>query len=224
MTTPTQTLPERLRLAAEIIEKLLSWEYEQESAKGHWVKGSNLLFCISQLGTQIRIAFPDWPTLQPGDSWHNPANLTREQFGAEYRPLTVKEQKSVKNSSPNRQEMDAWVQAKWDTSQWKGGHSGQCYRLPIAHPWLFPAEPKMVPLEPIDIPPGSVFRHHQATQGLWIAPSEVAFEGLLFWSKSEDDNEGENFFLFYTKLQQDYLILRPGTTEWTSCEKPSTEF
>jgi len=219
MTTPTQTLPERLRLAADIIDKNLPWEWRWETEETWRPAGSTDWLATGCAGDErkfLRVKLTEWPTLPPGDSWHNPAGLTREQFGVEYRPLTVKERLDCDKKSRVRAEIAGYnLSGEWDSNV-IGSHPNITYRLPLETPWLFPAEPKMVPLEAKDVPPGSVFRLIAKDRGFeWFTLSAVGNHGLRMTFKNGDYD--------WATAQKELEILRPGTIEWVRCEKPSTE-
>lgn len=76
-----------------------------------------------------------------------------------------------------------------------------------------PVEPKLVPLEPQDIPPGSVFR--KPTDGYTFYTPVCVSSPLCGVYFADTINFGHS----YAELMDDWQILRPGTTEWVACSK-----
>ena len=76
-----------------------------------------------------------------------------------------------------------------------------CYRIK--------PEPKMIPLGPEDVPPGSAFRRVGDTQW-WMASSVDQIQVNL----------GQNGWSTYETLQKCFEIERPGE-DWMPCHKPA---
>jgi hypothetical protein len=76
----------------------------------------------------------------------------------------------------------------------------ECYRIK--------PEPRLVPLGPEDVPPGSVFRHKAAVDQVWAAPTSVEVHDLQLGGKAYS----------YIFLQREFLIKRPGE-DWKPCHK-----
>jgi hypothetical protein len=68
-----------------------------------------------------------------------------------------------------------------------------------------------VPLEPCDVPPGSVFRAKEYASGRWKAPVEVSEHGVNF--------ERRSTMTFQQLFESGWQIKRPTDTEWQPCYK-----
>lgn len=76
-------------------------------------------------------------------------------------------------------------------------------------------EPKLVPLDPEDVTPGSVIRHMNATEWNWY--SVVSIHRCNIALGSFNGNLGTDAPTYHQLI--DCLILRPGSTEWIPCSK-----
>jgi hypothetical protein len=72
-------------------------------------------------------------------------------------------------------------------------------------------KPQKVPLEPCDVPPGSVFRAKEYASGRWKAPVEVSEHGVNF--------ERRSTMTFQQLSESGWQIKRPTDTEWQPCCK-----
>jgi hypothetical protein len=72
-------------------------------------------------------------------------------------------------------------------------------------------KPQKVPLEPCDVPPGSVFRAKEYASGRWKAPVEVSEHGVNF--------ERRSTMTFQQLSESGWQIKRPTDTEWQPCWK-----
>ncbi len=77
-------------------------------------------------------------------------------------------------------------------------------------------EQKKVPLEPGDVPPGSVFSAMPEASG-YCVPSLVDEDGCLFASRSSDDYQDK--MVTWSDMVYGWWIWRPTDTEWQPCYK-----
>lgn len=77
-----------------------------------------------------------------------------------------------------------------------------------------PSPPKMVPLEPCDVPPGSVFRQPHYNQGVWSAAIAVNSTEVALVCHNPD-----LAIYSYQELQQKWQISRDNGKTWSRCEK-----
>ncbi len=206
-----QTLPEQLRLAADIREKNLPWNV-RVSPTAEWEVSFNggdnhLEFCLYK-GYEIRrapLTFPDPPE---GREWRNPENLTPEQVGVpEWRLLLRGESRD-----PTNQEYfsDEWEPLSSGES--KDQLAGLTYRTRAPLPAPAPAR---VPLTAADVPPGSFVRCNSDPETDWCPVVNVHNKGVMIIT-----DHGEVILVTWMRLFMDSKILRPGQ-DWQPCSKPS---
>jgi hypothetical protein len=70
----------------------------------------------------------------------------------------------------------------------------------------------LVPLDPQDVPPGSVVRyaHGRGFPGHWMAVTEVHGTGVRVGTVTYN----------WERLMESFEILLPGAVEWVACSKP----
>ncbi len=79
--------------------------------------------------------------------------------------------------------------------------------------WGVTEKPTLVPLEPSDVPPGSVVRRIDYTiHGQWLQVTEVHGTGVRIGTIAYR----------WEALQESFQILRPGNPEWKPCSKPQS--
>lgn len=77
-------------------------------------------------------------------------------------------------------------------------------------------KPRMIPLGPQDVPPGSVVRTKtdEDKHGWWMIVATDR-NHVYLGEMSEPQTK------FWSDLQKEYVILRPGSDVWQPCEKPA---
>ncbi len=203
-----QTLPEQLRLAAEILEKDLIFEAcgKDETmwfAPTRPYHSENYPHVYIRLGYEIRIkplTFPDPPE---GREWHNPQELTADAVGVPEWRLMLKGEKCCDGSFYYG--CTGWTDSGNGDS---GASESMTYRTRAPLPAPTPAR---VPLTAADVPVGSVFRHQSAAEYCWANLQSVNGEFVKI-----DDEKFE-----WVRLHEGgWLIQRPGQ-DWTECSKPA---
>ncbi len=203
MTTEQRTKKaEQLRIAAQIIETGCEWDYKVPDGRiefhpsEHETDSSRLGFCI-QHGYEIHIKEPEIPVPEG------------------YRELREYEKDG------------RWIEgAKWlnDKCEWifscvtdGGAYACKWKRI------IVPLPKPRVPLEPGDVPPGSVVRakgcdrFESDAQGEWAAVLNVDVEkGICIFTA------GLDFTWFsWVELMTSEEIKRPTDTEWQPASKPA---
>ncbi len=212
-----QTLPELLRLAADIEQAKLDgkppikWEYLKD---GLWSPGYDSYLILSILANydEIRrapLTFPDPPE---GREWQNPDNLTPEQVGVpEWRLLLRGESRD-----PTNQEYfsDEWEPLSSGES--KDQLAGLTYRTRAPLPAPAPAR---VPLTAADVPVGSAIRGAGEIDGRgWCIITSASETGIRIWRNW--DPGGQDEWRWADLMKDDVQILRPGQ-DWQPCSKPA---
>lgn len=80
-------------------------------------------------------------------------------------------------------------------------------------------EPKWEPLGPEDVPPGSVFRHRNWSNRLWVQPVSITEKGVVWLRLFSDGTHGSDFESWEALDLCNWQILRPSSTEWQPCRK-----
>lgn len=162
-----------------------------------------------------RIKPKEFPAPPEGESWHNPDNLTPEQVGEGYRLLL--ESEIIERRKPIAF-IDRWLNKEWNGASWWGSVKSRTYRAPLSTPfhWDKPKEPeppKMIPLSPEDIVPGSAIRaktnplRWRLIASISTGPHEIQYADGCCVGLNHLFNSGAE-------------ILRPGSTVWEPCCKP----
>lgn len=209
MNPETKERAAMLRQVADIIETNHPWQWWHISDQT-WRNPDDFHGdLIALIGSGEHKIRPVLATPPDGLTLHNPLNLTAEQVGIGYRLLCTVEVRQG----------EYWSQKE---SRWKSGvlpcqhlSPRDVYRVPISTPWpetseTLEKEPVRVPLEPQDVPPGSVVRLGEDDTG-WLMVCGVSEKSVHF-------NGG------YEKWTWDQMmpvmqILRPGSTTWEPCWK-----
>lgn len=223
MKTPT---PEQLRLAAEIIETGCEWEVAsnlESSIEPHFhaPRTSNKIefyltdgdWIIRKKPWQLSRHIPGFRPLEPNEQWHRD-NFTEEMLPDGWRPLLKGEKITFEEG--NDELLCDWEVNKSDFVKrfhWQRSYKG-APDTPDTDFWRtrrpLPPIKKLVPLEPSDVPPGSVIRRITDRNAYWNMVAAINIDGV----KTSKDNFGS-----WHNLMNEYEILRPGSTTWEPCFK-----
>lgn len=158
---------------------------------------------------------PAWrlPDPPPGKNWHRD-DWTEEMLPEGYRPLMDGELPESGDEICSVATIGRWMMMHRDALK-KPARQNESHQRTRRLP---PAK-KRLTLGPEDAPPGTKFRHIDAENHAWAAPSEVTYDGVLFWAYNPDTNTGESLFRTWRELMNYYLFLRRGATSWQPCWK-----
>ena len=169
---------------------------------------SNSVDCYRIKPEPAPLEFPESPA---GRQWHNPEACTPEQVGiADGWRLLLKDEEIRQGD----EHWTAYSTAVWRPSQMVGALNNDCgntrrTRRPLPQASTL-STPKMVPLGPEDVPPGSAVRGPDGDVTRWSIIQRVSTTGI----------ETVSFLIDYSGLQsQGWLIQRPGSDKWVKCEK-----
>jgi hypothetical protein len=81
--------------------------------------------------------------------------------------------------------------------------------------WRIKPKPQKAPLEPCDVPPGSVIRGQGEASG-WCMITSASTTGIRIWRHS-DENASE--ITWQTLMDAESQVWRPTDTEWQPCYK-----
>lgn len=167
-------------------------------------------------GCDYRIKPLEFPKLPEGMTYHNPLNMTPEQFGEGFRPLVEGE------LVPTCKYAEIWTASStWERAYHANMKPGLCtYRVPSDYPFPEPPKPKvMVPLEPSDISPTDVLRKKDRKDFYaehWMKIDAVNSDGPAVHFAGS----GRIRIPFKT-LMNEWEISRDGAKTWNPCEKES---
>lgn len=201
----TQTLLEKLKLAVEIEEKGLRWEWYDPHQR-NWIPGGCGLYSALMNAREIRLKPWRLPPPPEGRQWHRP-DWTQDMLPDGWRPFLLGETGEGEIQDGERSwlhlnHVGCYVAASKDQAH-------QRTRRPL------PAPPEWVPLECSDVPPGSCLRgtgndwRNGDWRDCWTAALEVCPNGV----RINRQNEPVSW-----KNLADWQILRPGET-WQPCRK-----
>jgi hypothetical protein len=157
---------------------------------------------------------PGFRPLSEGEEWFNGDKFTKDMLPDGYRPLLVGEKKS--SGDGYLEDGDRWEMIK---SVFGDLYPGVLYRT--TRP--LPKPKKRVPLEPEDVPLGSVFTHNSVQQHLFWQPITVIGTGVLFAELAMGEDKGFIQEKNWDSLMRSWKIKRPGTTEFVPCWKEVEE-
>ena len=153
-----------------------------------------------------------WTMPKPpaGKQWHKPGALTQQDWEDGWRPLLLGEE------IIEGDKVWSWGEGPWVTPVQSGGkvtgdnHSFRTKRpLPVE---LVKPEPKYGPLEPEDVPPGSAIKHKGCVTYRMVTSTVIIDDELYLCYASVERTSAES-------LMDNFLIFRPGQTEWLPCRK-----
>lgn len=204
-----QTLPEQLRLAADLYKKPYRYQTGSMIHKFSSLETEDIETCLKN-GWEILppepLTFPDPPE---GKQWHNPQGLTANQ-------VEVNDGwRLVLSDEPSSAADNQWASSTKTWHIWGKRDSGYpmkdyacTYRTRAPLPAPVPAR---VPLTAVDVPPLSCYRQTSDTERwgvfLGVNPSG-AFMG-------DDDH------VRWIDLMEKFEILRPTSSYWQPCSKPA---
>lgn len=170
---------------------------------------------VFELGRHI----PGFRPLQDGEEWHR-TDWTKEMLPDGWRPLMLGEEVAT---GEGRDEFfirdDIWSWQNTSPVKIEGKNNSSYARWRTQRP--LPATlPKLIPLEASDVPPGSVLAFKSwGNDGpqCWVSVLQVTVTGGVLVAKSEPE------WFSYEDLVDEFIILRPGSTEWLPCSKVSKE-
>lgn len=149
---------------------------------------------------------PGFRPLRENEQWHR-SDWTEEMLEGGWRPLLLGE-------VPQPHAGDCFENG--DRCQESPGAVSYMVRLKTRR--QLPEPPKLVPLGPSDVPPGSVLRwkswgKRPDEPECWVVVLQVTVvDGLLIGSTGTE-------WVKWDRLMSDFEILRPGQTDWQACSK-----
>lgn len=124
---------------------------------------------------------------------------------------------------PNRAEVEAGINAgkKWQYKQmagrWLDGLGSPLWYKNLEY--RLAPEPKMVPLGPEDVPPGSVIRNLIWGEGAWVSIN-VSIDGISWVGIHRIGETAHNYEASWQRLMEfGFEISRDGGKTWAKCEK-----
>lgn len=216
----SQSLSERLRLAATIIEHGLPWQSPGPTGWQCFPKDNNLLLMQVRDGKDIRVTPLELPSWSKG--FHNPDGLL-DAGGPEWRFCLLEELDGRYAGTA-----EIFFGGKWRLTATRDGNvtvdlaSGRNCRCTyrVLRSVAFPDPPlpsavdpepvQYVDLEPLDCPPGTAFRAPEQGEGEWLSPYVVSTKCIQgkFWEESWASLHVNGWF---------YLPF--GQKEWLPCRK-----
>lgn len=162
-----------------------------------------------------------WTPPEPpaGQQWHRTDGWTEDMLPEGYRPLLASEMTGGYVTDVD------WINEKKE--QW---HKGKDFHPILSGPGWFrtrrplPTPPRMVPLGPEDVPPGSVIRGAGETQTAgWCLVTSCSYTGIRIWRHCDPGNQRENtwedLMLSATEIHRPGDNDEHGQPNWPKCEK-----
>lgn len=184
--------------------------WQLRGTSGLWVDAvpsSNPLACIAfRYGIRLKPwTLPDPPA---GKSWHRTDRWCEEDLPPGWRPLLRDE---------THQEGDfVRKDCSWEpVNMLLGQGPHDLYLSRTCRP--LPAEPEWIPLEPCDVPPGTVLRGAgELTSPGWCLITSCSQAGIRLWRHS---NCNQTEITWRTLMEAESEIRRPGISKWLPCRK-----
>jgi hypothetical protein len=147
------------------------------------------------------------PSPPPGESWHNPDNLTPEQVGEGYRLLLVSE---VTERNSLSQDIRCWLSGKTRVERWshcrhQGSSHSNTYRVTTSTPFHWDA-PKRIPLAPEDF------------IGAWLKLSDIS-HWQVTGVEGVDIHIKRGVYEVDELISREILVRLANTTEFVPCWK-----
>lgn len=205
----TQTLLDKLKLAVEIVERQLPWQW-RDPRDGQWsawppMPGTQLYMAIGN-GHEIRIKPWTLPPPPEGRQWYKDG-WAEKNCPPGWRPFLIGEKLGTDAHIvlPNGETVE-----QQGVSTWVASHE-TITRLVTRRP--LPSPPVYVPLSASDIPPGSAIRHPEWTKDNAYMMANVARSGVCGMINCNLQD-----YSFSALQEHEFEILRPGG-EWEPCRK-----
>jgi hypothetical protein len=208
--------PEQLRLAADIIEKGLSWEYSDHKGRT-WEGGDHNIACLLAAGLSVRVK----PT--PEIKVTTPVDIACPPGGPKDEPLPVPDGwRELRDDEKCWQWVDGAMYLRKTENKWMhlsergkelGAYAGDRDRI------IVPIEvEEWVPLEAVDVPVGSVIRGEAEDSG-WCALTSVSLTGVRTWRNYGGDKDAQTEKTWRAIMDWGWQISRDGGKTWHPCRK-----